>query len=107
MEWPEILGKECCVPRIRERTDAKGSGDTTYDQASEAFLAFSIVNGMDGRVESGDGLRVDIESAEQKGLQYIADCAPKPIWWAASSALAEGRSVTISCRESGAEERLA
>ena len=100
MEWPETLGKECCVPRAKLRIDAEEIVDGDFSgQAAEAFVAFSIANGMDGRVEGEDGvLRVDIEDASQKGLEYLASCAPKSIWWAASSALAEGRSVTLKCR---------
>lgn len=99
MEWPEILGKECCVPRVKERIDAEESDSMSCGQAAEAFVAFSLANGMDGRVEDRDGtLRVDIEDGSQKGLEYLASCAPKGIWWAASSALAEGRSVTLKCR---------
>ena len=100
MEWTEIPGRECGLPRLNERIDAEEAGDVEYGQAAEAFVAYSIANGRDGRVEDAEGsLRAVIENADQKGLNYLAQCAPKPIWWAAASALAEGRSVTIWCRD--------
>lgn len=99
IEWPEIFGKECCVPKVKRRIDAEMDDSTDTGQVAEAFMAFSIANGMDGRVEREDGtLFVDIEDAERKGLQYLASCTPKPVWWAVSSALAEGRSATLECR---------
>lgn len=105
MEWPEILGKECCVPRVMERIEAEEECPASIGAVAEAFVAFSLANGMDGRVEEADGtLRVDVEDASQKGLQYLVSCTPKAAWWAASSALAEGRSVTIFCAESGLEK---
>ena len=100
MEWTEIQGRECGLPRLSERIDAEEAGDVEYGQAAEAFVAYSIANGSDGRVEDAEGsLRAVIENADQKGLNYLARCAPKPIWWAVASALAEGRSVTIWCRD--------
>ena len=94
-----MWGKECCIPKVRERIEAEEAGTAGYEQAAEAFVAFSLANGRDGKVEDAEGsLTIDIENAEERGLKYLADCAPKPVWWAAACALAEGRSVTLKCR---------